>query len=207
MEPLEATLQRPHPNGWEPVDHAEHERLIADSRQDRDEQTQPRWSLINHLGYLGRIISYARDCVDEEELERVPGILNRVRREWPSEQQCRQHGKEDSYFGTQRYFLEVVRDFAFRTGDTAGFAEAGEYCLRAEKQELDRKVRSGDAYPSDYKRLAWDWGDFLDRLIVLGGDPAQVARMHAEWMEMRRLCGFASGDFDRRRFRYLQESY
>jgi hypothetical protein len=207
VDQVTVVVERERPHGWEPVDHADWRRRMTDRLREREEASNERWRLIKHCGYLEAKIDYAEALAKTEKLTSARATLAEVPRELPKAGQMRQVDLEKDYRNLLKRYSRVLAEVAFHQGDAVAMGESGTNYLHLLREEIDRDAQSGKDRSGYYEALGKKWTEFLDRLIVIGGDPALIARLHVEWMEIRRLCGFAKGDYDRRRFRYRQKDY
>lgn len=207
VEPVSLVVERARSSRWRPVDHADFERRMSEKQAERDRETTRKWRLIRHCSYIYTKISYAEALAAAEQCLTARARLAEVTREWPNLAQMQQEKLDDDYRNLLRYYSKILADVAFHQGDAKTAAESTVDYLYVLKDEVDRKAQRGGDHPGDYQSLGREWTELLDRLIVVGADPAIVAKLHADWIQIRRLAGFAKGDYDRRRFRYLQEGY
>jgi len=207
VEPVSLVVERARSSRWKPVDHADFEGRMGKAQAQRDSETTRRWRLIRHCSYLYNKVSYAEALATAEQYVTARAKLDEVTREWPNLAQMQGEKLDDDYRNLLRYYSKVLADVAFHLGDAKTAGESTANYLYVLKGDVDLDAQRGGDHSGDYQSLGREWTELLDRLIVVGADPAIVAKLHADWIEVRRLSGFAKGDFDRRRFRYLQEGY
>ncbi len=204
IAPKTVLIECAQPYGFEPVDHAKWRQMINEAYQDYQEADPGEWKDSRLLSYLSLKVRYAGACTEGQQYGQTRAILTEeLPNEWPD---FRRMDPEDvrNFF---RYYSETLAEVAFRQGDAVALGNAGPNFLRIKKQEYDRKVQTGIYDKTVYAELTQDWETLINRLILLEGDPDLVAQLHAEWIELRRLSGFAFGQYNHRRFRYLQENY
>lgn len=197
-----AAPARPHT-----VDHDKHESKVEKQRRERDSQTEPSKYLDKHRYYLHEKMGYAMNCFKAEQYVNARAILQEVVDEWPGPADIKQAKMQERFAEDWKKCNEYILKVAFRQGDVKGMGDAGEQYLKYERLYYDRYVADGTWPKGNYGFLAKTYERFLDDYILLGGDKAVISKLCADWVAIRRRLGKADEQYEKKRFRYLQEPF
>lgn len=201
-------VERAQDSNYEPVDHQDWQRRLQECVQKIQTASNTEYRDYGQLSYVQAKLGYAMACTKAYQFDQARTILTeQIPEEVPNWQRLAQTNMRRYAEQFPEDYFEALADLCYRQGDSLGLAKALPNLMALEKQKIDKKAQEGKYVGDSYYRLSQVWVDSINQLILLDADPALIARLHADWIELRRQSGYFLGQFDHRRFRYLQENY